>query len=145
MPTAVVTTRGREASLSILTDGYTPAGPVHMILMAEGHVFQQDVDTVADISGDEITATGYSRQAVSFDALATQPDGTVTQQSEELSFGVVGGALDATISGCYLYYRGIDDANSIVIACVEFVSPATTDGTELIVKPISLNWGPTPF
>jgi hypothetical protein len=128
-----------------LTSGYVAAGPVTMILMAEGHVFQQDTDTVADVAGDEIAATNYARQAVSFDAFVPQVDGTVTQQSRLLSFGVVGGALNATVSGCYLFYDSGNDATSIVIACLEFVTPQVTDGTELRVTPITLNWSPTPF
>jgi hypothetical protein len=144
MPTAIVTTRGREASLTILTTGFTPLGPVTMILMADGHAFI-DADTVADVAGDEIAATGYTRQVVAFDPIDVQPDGTVTQQSVALNFGVVGGAVNATVAGCYLFYDSGDDATSIIVACVEFVTPMTTDGTDLRVTEISLNWSPTPF
>jgi len=145
MPTAVVTSRGRLASLQILTDGYTPAGPTTMILMAGGHIFQQDTDTVADIVADEIVATGYARQAVSFDAPVTNADGSVTQLSQALSFGLVGGFVNATVAGCYLFEDSGNDATSIITACVEFVEEKDTDGTELIVRPITWNWSPTPF
>jgi len=145
MATAVVTTKGREASLKILTEGYTPAGPTTMILMRDGHVFQQNTDTVVDVAGDEINATNYARQAVIFGAPTTSPDGSVTQLSRPLSFGLVGGAVNDTVAGCYLFEDSGDDATSIITACVEFVEAKATDGTELIVRPITWNWSPTPF
>jgi len=144
MPAAIVTTKGREASLAIITSGYTPAGPTTMMLMADGHVFR-DAETVADIVGDEINATGYARQLVSFDPAAAQSDGTVTQLSQALSFGLVGGAVDATVSGCYLFEDSGNDATSILTASVQFVTAKATDGTELIVRPITWAWAPTPF
>jgi len=116
-----------------------------MILMAGGHIFQQDTDTVADIVADEIVATGYARQAVSFDAPVTNADGSVTQLSQALSFGLVGGFVNATVAGCYLFEDSGNDATSIITACVEFVEEKDTDGTELIVRPITWNWSPTPF
>lgn len=145
MPTAVVTTRGRQASLAILTEGYTPAGPVTMILIRQGHDFQQETDTVANVAGDEINATGYARQAVSFDPPVTSDDGTVTQQSQDLSFGLVGGFVDASVAGCYLFENSGNDATSIITACVEFADAKDTNGTELIVRAITWAWSPTPF
>ncbi|HET6495714.1 MAG TPA: hypothetical protein VFH61_10170 [Thermoleophilia bacterium] len=145
MGTAVVTTRGREASLTILTSGFTPPGPVTAILMADGHIFQQNTDTVADVAGDEISATGYARRLVSFDPFVEQGDGSVTQRTVALSFGPVGGAVNATVSGCYLFWDSGNDATSTIFACVEFVTAKTTDGTDLRVTPIALNWSPTSF
>jgi hypothetical protein len=144
MPAAIITTRGREASLTILTSGYTPAGPVTMLLVQLGHTFI-DADTVADVAGDEISATGYTRQLVAFDAIATQADGSVTQKSQPVNFGVVGGIVDATVVGCYLFYDSGNDATSIVWGCVEFVTPQTTDGTDLRVTPQSFAWSPSQF
>jgi len=145
MANAVVTTRGRQASLAVLTEGYTPAGPTTMILMRSGHVFVTDPDTVAAIVADEIAATGYARQVVAFDPPVTDPDGTVKQASTDTCFGLVGGAVDDTVSGWYLFEDSGDDATSIVTACVEFVTEKTTDGTELIVRPVVWVWRPTAF
>ena len=141
----MITTAGREASLQILTSGYTPAGPRTVILMGDGHDFGTDPSTVADISSGELVATNYARQLLAFDPPSTDASGVSSQQSQPLSFGLVGGAVDATVSGCYVFEDSGVDATSPVTACVQFVEAKTTDGTELILRPVSWVWSPTVF
>lgn len=145
MTAAVITNRGRLACAQILTTGYTPAGPTTMILMAAGHTFQTATDTVADVSAEEVVATGYARQVVSWDPPVVQVDGRVTQQSQALSFGLVGGAVNDTVSGCYLFEDSGDDATSLITACVQFVEAKATDGSELIIRPITHVMATAPF
>ena len=143
MAIVTVTTSGRRASLQILTTGYTPVGPTTMLLMSSGHDFSQDPGFVDEVAPKELMATGYARQVPAWDPVAGSAP--VTQASQATSFGLVGGAVDDTVSGCYLFEASGDDATSPILAAVQFVAEKTTDGTELVVRPITLSWSATPF
>lgn len=120
-------------------------GPLTVLLIVEGHNFASDPTHVAAIAGDEISATDYTRQFAVVSSLTPQADGRMVATIDPTAFGKVGGALDATIGGCYLFADTGNDATAPVLMCVEFESPQTTDGTPLVIQwhPQTVTFHPT--
>lgn len=142
---AVVTTKGREISLEILTSGYVAPGATTMILITDEHDFGTDPTFVSAIAGDEIVATNYARQVVVFNASVPGATGIITQSSQVVDFGVIGGAVNDNVAGCYLFHDSGVDATSPVVACIPFAEVKATDGTNFSVTATTLTWSPTPF
>lgn len=130
------TTEGRRVALAAVTQAPVD-GPLTVILMVDTHDFTQDPTYVAAIAGDEIAATNYTRQLANTSSLTPQTDGRVVATIDPTAFGNVGGGLDATIGGCYLFADTGNDATAPVLMCVEFETPQTTDGTPLVIQ-----WNP---
>jgi len=143
--TATTTTMGRRVALAAITDpSKAPSpGPLTALLVDDTHVFGAEFSFVSDIT-DEISATGYARTAVVTVDLTDQSDGRVSAEFAATSFGLVGGALDATIGGCYLYLDSGVEATSPVVMAIPFSAPQTTDGTDLTIvwNPIAAEFLP---
>jgi hypothetical protein len=137
MAVSQFTTEGKRAALEAITAPVPFPGPISVMLMVAGHDFATDPTFVAAIAGDEITATGYMRQPLSVAGFTAQADGRVTAEFDPTAFGLLGGALDDTISGCYLFANTGNDATSPVYHCVPFVTDQTTDGTATTIQ-----WSP---
>jgi len=137
MATSQFTTEGKRAALQAITAPVAFPGPITAMLMVAGHDFATDPTFVAAIAGDEIAATGYTRQPLSVAGYTVQADGRVTAEFNPTAFGLVGGTLDATVAGCYLFANTGNDATSPVYHCVPFVTDQTTDGTAT-----TITWNP---
>lgn len=129
-----VTSEGLQAALALISDGTPAPGPITVILMAAGHVFGTNPSFVAAVIDDELVATGYSRQLNTVSSFTQQDDGTVIATFDPTSFGLVGGALNDTVGGCYLFADTGDDATSPIYSSLEFVDQLVTDGTELTIQ-----------
>ncbi len=136
MAVSSLTTEGVRVALDAITAN-PAAGPLTALMIVDTHDWTTDPTYVAAIVADEIAATGYTRQAVTVAGLTPQADGRVTAEFDPTAFGALGGALDATIGGCYLYAETGNDATSPVLFCVPFTSAQKTDGT-----PVTINWHP---
>ncbi len=128
-----VTSEGLEAALRLLSEGTPAPGPVTVMLMKAGHTFGLNPSFVASVVTDEIVATNYARQLNTVASYTQQGDGTVVAAFDPTAFGLVGGALDDTISGCYLFANTGNDATSPIYSSLEFVQQLTTDGTALTI------------
>lgn len=127
-----ITNKARELGLAAWTTA-TVAGPSMVILVRSGHAFDPTFDWLSSIVADEIVATAYARQAASYKPPTVHPDGRVTIDINPTAFGAVGGAVNDTVSGCYLFNDSGVAATSPLVACVPFASEQTTDGTDLTI------------
>jgi len=138
MASAQITDMGRRIALAAITDpSLAPnPGPTTVMLVGAGHTFGLEYSYAIDVT-DEVVATGYARALLTVASLTTEPDGRVTAQFSVTDFGLVGGAVDDTVQGCYLIADSGNDATSPVMHCVMFTSTPTTDGTQL-----RITWNP---
>lgn len=124
--------------LSCVTDGASGkvAAP-RVLLVADGHDFTAALafDTVSQLVADEIAATNYARQNLTFSGAVTiDTDGRAALDFDDTDFGAVGGGLDADVSGAYVFDDTGNDATSRLLYSVPFDESKTTDGGALIVR-----------
>ncbi len=136
MSVSVFTPEGLRLALAAITTAPT-VGPLTVLLVRSGHDFTTAPTYVAAVAGDETVATGYARQAANVAGLTTETDGRVTAEVTPTAFGALGGALDDTLSGCYLFLDTGNDATAPLVMCVPWLTEQTTDGT-----PVTVQWSP---
>lgn len=124
--------------LSCVTDGASSkvAAP-RVLLVADGHDFTAALafDTVSQLVADEVAATNYARQNLTFSGAVTiDTDGRAALDFDDTDFGAVGGGLDADVSGAYVFDDTGNDATSRLLYSVPFDEAKTTDGGALIVR-----------
>lgn len=126
--------------LAATTDGLaTPIASLAVMLMSDAHDFDAAAAAsfVAAVVADEVGPTNYARQPLAFAGGVTiDTDGRAQITWTDTAFGLLGGALDATIGGCYVYDDTGDDATSRLLYSSPFETAETTDGTAVTVR-----WG----
>lgn len=130
-----------RAQLAVGTDGSEAAITAPTLLLVDpGHDYDASASAeyVSDLpSGDEVAPTGYARQLLAFTgSISIDSDGKAVLQWTDTSFGLLGGAVDASIGGGYVFDDTGDDATSRLLYRVPFTNPDTTDGTQYTVR-----WG----
>ena len=128
---------GVSLALDCLTSG--AAFPLWVMLVDSTHDFTAAIGslTLDQVTGDEIAATGYARVALAYATGVTiDSDNSAIITWQDTSFGVVGGALDATVGGAYAFANTGLDSSSPLLWSLPFTDPVTTDGTDLVIR-----WG----
>lgn len=136
----MATFRALPQALGIQLDSVTVGGLKQVtaptvMLMADGHDFDTSPNHVIDVVADEVAPTNYARQPLAFAGPITlDSDGRAVITWVDSSFGLLGGGVDATISGCYILDNTGDDTTSRLLYSVPFDEAATTDGTAYVVR-----------
>jgi hypothetical protein len=109
-----------------------------IMLMVEGHDFDASASAnyVADVVADEAGPTGYARQTLAFaGGPSINSDGNAVITWVDTGFGMLGGALDQTIQGAYMFADTGDDATSPLLYRIPFADPLPkTDGTVFTIR-----------
>ena len=139
MASFVTMPKGLAMQLSALTDGTEPpATAPTVMLMTDAHDFDaaSSAEFVADVVADEAAPTGYARQPLAFaSGITIDSNGRAVIDWAATDFGLLGGAVDATLGGCYILDNTGDDATSRLLYAVPFDEAKTTDGTTVIIDP----------
>ena len=128
-----------RAQLAAGTDQSEPAITAPSVLLVnDAHDF--DVSATAEHVADlpvvsEVSPTGYARQLLAFSgSISISSDGEAVIQWADSAFGNLGGAVDATIGGAYIFDDTGNDATARLLYQVPFAEPLTTDGTAVTVR-----------
>ena len=114
-----------------------PNGDLTAMLMLSTHDFEAfaEAEAVAEIVADEAVPTGYVRQKIGFaTAVEIDNNGKAAISFDDTGFGLLGGALDKTIGGAYLFLDTGNDATSPLIYSVPFETDDTTDGSQYTIR-----------
>jgi hypothetical protein len=138
MASYVTMPKGLAMQLSATTDGTEPpATAPTVMLMTSAHDFDaaSASEYVSDVVADEAAPTSYARTALAFaSAITIDSNGRAQITWTDTSFGLLGGAVDDTLGGCYVFDATGNDATSRLLYAVPFTTPETTDGTEVIIR-----------
>jgi hypothetical protein len=142
MPTFSAMPAALRLQLSSVTDGSeTPVTSPAILLVDSGHDFAAAAGAtyVDDLpAGDEASPTGYARQALTFSGpISISSDGEAVITFTDVPFGLLGGAVDQTLGGAYIFDDTGDDATSRLLYRVPYDPQPTTDGTAFTAR-----WGP---
>lgn len=110
---------------------YTSA-TIGVLLMKSSYVQNPDSNFVADISADEISVSGYSRQTLGTKAV-TQDDtnNRAVYSGADVTFSAL--AAGQTIGSAVIYRNTGSDATSELIAYCELSSATATNGSDVII------------
>lgn len=138
MATFTTMPKGLAMQLSSTTDGTEPpATSPTCMLMGSAHDFDASsaAEFVSDVVADEVNPTNYARQSVTFaSAITIDSNGRAQISWDDIGFGVLGGAVDATLTGCYVFDDSGDDATSRLMYSIPFDEPKSTDGTVVTIR-----------
>lgn len=113
---------------------------IKLALIKSAHTEDSDHDFVADISGDECDATGYTGGFNGADRLTTTV--TTTEQTasdrvvcilQDKTWTAIGGASNNTLEAVLVLFEVTSDADSFPIAYLLFSGTLTTNGSDILV------------
>ena len=114
-------------------------GTATVLLVSSTHDFDAAAGAfwVSEIVADEVAPTGYARQVLGFAGGATiNADGNAELTWTDTAFGNLGGAVDATVGGVYVFLDTGDDATSPLTYSIPTDPAVSTDGAAYFVR-----WG----
>jgi hypothetical protein len=114
---------------------------IKLLLYKDSYTYDPDHDFVNDISTThEADATGYTGGFAGADRLTSAV--TITEQTAsnrvvaifaDTTWTGIGGASNNTLEGALALFEITNDAASLPIANLEFASPLTTNGSDILV------------
>ena len=109
-----------------------------VLLMVQAYDFDANpgAQFVSDVAGpttEAVGVTNYARAAASFGPITISGLKAINTWNDT-SFGVLGGASNARLSGAYLFEDTGDDATSPLMYAIPFLPQPATDGTAFVIR-----------